>query len=92
MQKHELLNKLYGVTEYETISVSEFVLLANFYNIDFECVIKTPIYDIKITDNICSEINRVYKSMTCRNLISGNKSYQELNNIFKEIKSEIIIK
>ena len=90
MQKSELLNKLHGLVEYENITISEFILLAKIYDIEIKCIVKTPVKDVVIDKDICSELNELYYSMTCRQLITGNKTYQELSKIFKDIYVEII--
>ena len=92
MMKQELLNKLYSNSEYENISISDFVTLAHFYNIEFECCVETPIYNYKIIEDVCSELNKLYKEMTCKNLYSNKLYYKELNDVFNEIKAVVIFK
>lgn len=92
MYKYKLLNQLYSKSEYDQLTISDFMTLVHLYNVNIECYVETPVYSYKITKDVCSELNRLYKEMTCRNLYSGKLTIRELNNKFNEIKSIIIFK
>lgn len=92
MYKYKLLNQLYSKSKYDRLTISDFMALAHFYNVNIECYVGTPVYSYKITKDICYELNRLYKEMTCRNLYSGKLTIRELNSKFNEINSIIVFK
>ena len=78
MSKRTLLHKFYG-DEYETITLDDLLTLSYFNNVEVLCIVKTPIYEFMITEDICTRLNKLYKNMTCRDL--NVNSLILLNNI-----------
>lgn len=88
--KQELLNRLYSDVEYEKLTISEFLTLAYFYNVDVKCCIETPIYTFNILDDICHKLDELYKEMTYKNLYSSKLLYNELAYKFNDIHVKIL--
>lgn len=88
--KQELLNKLYSEVEYEKLTISEFLTLAYFYNVDINCYIETPIYTFNISDDICHNIDKLYEEMTYKKLYSSKLLYNDLVDMFNDIHVKIL--
>jgi hypothetical protein len=88
--KQELLNRLYSEVEFEKLTISEFLTLAHFYDVDINCYIETPIYTFNISDDICYNLDKLYKDMTNKNLYSSKLLYNELAYVFNDICVKVI--
>ena len=89
MIKEKLIEKFYSKDSYDSMTVDELTVLAHFYEVDLYCIIATPIYQYMIKDDICDSLNKLYKSMTTKNIITENMNYREIEDKFEEIKVEI---
>jgi hypothetical protein len=88
MSKRTLLHKFYG-DEYETITLDELLTLSYFNSVEVLCIVKTPIYEFMITEDICNRLNKLYKNMTCRDLNVNSLTYEEIRDKFNRIQTQI---
>ena len=88
MNKHELLNKLN-----QGMDLSSFTSFAHLFNIQYQCIIETSIYEMIINGkedyDVCSKINEIYRNMTCKNLNSGRLTLKELQEVFGKIYVDV---
>lgn len=85
MCKRDLLMSFYKGTE----TLDNLLTMAYSENIEVMCIVKTPIYEFMISDNLCDRINKLYKEMTCRNLNAELLTYDEIRGKFDKIKTQI---
>lgn len=85
MCKRDLLMSFYKGTE----TLDTFLSLARLENIEVMCIVKTPIYEFMLSDDLCYRLNKLYKDMTCRNLTAELLTYDEIRDKFDKIQTLI---
>lgn len=89
MIKRELLTTFYAEGEYNKITLDELMVYAHASDIEIVCIVKTPIYEFMISEDIIYNLNKLYKDMTFITTNVSTLTYSEIRRKFNDINVQV---
>lgn len=88
------MQMLYDEINDSELTIGEFLLLANIFNVQFNCKLVSEVETITFNNlynkSLAEEIDELYYSLTCRKIHSVRLTYSRLQEIFNDIQMTII--
>lgn len=89
------LQMLYDELDEDEMTLGEFIMMANIFNVKFKCTLSSEIEIMEFNNEenkmIAEDINDIYYKMTCRDIHSSRMTYDDLKDLFNNIQMSIII-
>ena len=85
MCKKDLLISFYK----GNLTLDDLLTMTYFEKIEVSCIMKSPIYEVMISEDLCHKINMIYYDMTTKNVNMGRLTYDEIRSKFEDIKTQI---
>lgn len=89
------LQMLYDELDDSEVTLGEFVMLANIFNVDYTCTITSEIEQMIFNNDdnklLVEEIDDLYYKLTFRDIYSSKLTYSDIKEVFNKIQMNIII-